>query len=198
MQQPINMTDVSTSKVQVYVRARPSLSKEVYDQRYKKCISFAPHSNRIIVGNSKEFTFDSVYDDNATQETVFNSCVKPLVESCFYGFNATIFAYGQTGSGNTKFNLLNDDSHDDGSGKTYTMGSSVELLQTDDEGIIPRVTRHIFSLISTVHSSKIVSVRVSFMEIYNEGIEIVVVLSSLTMNILSRHQRSPSSRSFSS
>jgi excinuclease UvrABC helicase subunit UvrB len=37
---------------------------------------------------------------------VYSDLVAPLVESCFNGYNATVFAYGQTGSG-----------------KTYTMGS---------------------------------------------------------------------------
>jgi hypothetical protein len=143
----------NTSKVGVYVRCRPLLSKEIVEQRFRKCISYSSDPKRIIVGNAKDFLFDRVFDEETGQEELFNITVKPLVESCFLGFNATVLAYGQTGSG-----------------KTYTMGSSIDLLQTHDEGVIPRAIRHIFHLISTEHVNKVVSVRVSFLEIYNEEV----------------------------
>lgn len=38
------------------------------------------------------------------------------------------------------------------------------------EGIIPRAVKHIFNLIQTDHVNKIINLRVSFLEIYNEEI----------------------------
>jgi kinesin family protein 4/21/27 len=59
---------------------------------------------------------------------VFKHCVKPLVDGCFQGYNATVFAYGQTGSGKT-FTILGNDS----------VG-----CEDDRQGIIPRALRKIF------------------------------------------------------
>lgn len=56
---------------------------------------------------------------------MYDSCVAPLVESCFDGYNATVFAYGQTGSG-----------------KTYSVGMGASSLDVDGQmGIAPRVIR---------------------------------------------------------
>lgn len=55
--------------------------------------------------------------------------MSPLVDSCFQGYNATVFAYGQTGSG-----------------KTYTIGGSNPAnITKEDQGIIPRAIDDIFS-----------------------------------------------------
>ena len=50
----------------------------------------------------KKFLFDSVFDENTTQDQLFSSTKIPgLLSKVIQGFNATIFAYGQTGSGKT-------------------------------------------------------------------------------------------------
>lgn len=50
------------------------------------------------------------------------------------------------------------------------MGSAPTNKADDgsDEGIIPRAVKHIFDLIETEHASKVVNIKVSFLEIYNE------------------------------
>nr|CCC53479.1 putative C-terminal motor kinesin [Trypanosoma vivax Y486] len=70
------------------------------------------------------FTFDRVFDANATQEDVYTE-VKPLVNCAVDGYRVCIFAYGQTGSG-----------------KTYSMQGDV----CDDQrcGITPRALHTIF------------------------------------------------------
>ncbi|ORY37026.1 kinesin-domain-containing protein [Rhizoclosmatium globosum] len=52
--------------------------------------------------------YDSVWNEQSDQDSLFKAEVSPLVNAFVEGFNATLFAYGQTGSG-----------------KTFTMGSSV-------------------------------------------------------------------------
>ncbi len=47
------------------------------------------------------FNFDAAYDQNSTNEDLYRSSVRPLVESAFDGAKVTCFAYGQTGSGKT-------------------------------------------------------------------------------------------------
>uniref|UniRef100_A0A8C5E1D0 Kinesin motor domain-containing protein n=1 Tax=Gouania willdenowi TaxID=441366 RepID=A0A8C5E1D0_GOUWI len=49
----------------------------------------------------RTFTYDHVADMHTTQDSVFSSVAKNIVESCMNGYNGTIFAYGQTGSGKT-------------------------------------------------------------------------------------------------
>ncbi len=57
------------------------------------------------------------------QEEVYRELVRPLVDSCFDGYNVTVLAYGQTGSG-----------------KTFTMGTG-ECGEAPDLGVAPRVVR---------------------------------------------------------
>jgi kinesin family protein 15 len=65
----------------------------------------APFTGRVVEVNScansitllakpdpKVFTFDHVSDTDATQESVFSSVGKTLIESCVAGYNGTIFA----------------------------------------------------------------------------------------------------------
>ena len=47
---------------------------------------------------------------NINFKLYLDTCVEPLVEGCFDGFNATVIAYGQTGAG-----------------KTHTMGTGFEM-----------------------------------------------------------------------
>ena len=83
-----------------------------------------------------------------------------MIESCFDGYNGTIFAYGQTGSG-----------------KTFTITGGAERYV--DRGIIPRTISHIFSEISKRNTSQYKvsramddltgeQVNVSYLEIYND------------------------------
>lgn len=45
------------------------------------------------------YEFDDVFDQNTTQEHIFNTIAKSRVVDVIDGMNCTIFAYGQTGSG---------------------------------------------------------------------------------------------------
>ena len=63
-----------------------------------------------------------MYDDDSTQQNVYNESAFPIVESVLEGYNGTIFAYGQTGCG-----------------KTHTMTGT-----DTDKGIIPKAFEHIF------------------------------------------------------
>ena len=66
-------------------------------KRCKECLIVLPNKNQLILGKDQNFTFDYVFEESATQESVYIDTVKPLVQSCLDGYNATVFAYGQTG-----------------------------------------------------------------------------------------------------
>lgn len=95
------------------------------------------------------FTFDRTFGPTSTQEDVFEE-VSMLVQSALDGYRVCIFAYGQTGSG-----------------KTHTM-----LGNPDNEGIIPRSVRQIFTTAEkdSERGWKYV-MKASMLEIYNEEIK---------------------------
>jgi len=52
------------------------------------------------VGREKVYNFDAIFDQDSTQDQVFEDCER-LIQSAVDGYNVIIFAYGQTGSGKT-------------------------------------------------------------------------------------------------
>ena len=130
--------------VVVAVRVKPE-SRVV-----RKCLSVV-NQHTLTVGE-KVFNYDYVFKEETTQTEIYALCVSRLVDSCFKGYNATIFAYGQTGSGKTH--------------------SIVGLARDpEDEGVIPRALRHVYRILEEAKASEsvsLVSVHVSFIEIYNE------------------------------
>lgn len=106
---------------------------------------------------SRTFRFDRVFGPESTQQKLYDQAVAPIVGEVLEGFNCTIFAYGQTGTG-----------------KTYTMeggprgqGSAGVGALSAEAGVIPRAIKHIFDAIDANEVADS-SVKVSFMEIYNE------------------------------
>lgn len=149
---------MSSSKVRVAVRLKPEA------RTLRRCA--LAEGSEVVVGG-KRFAYDHVYNEDTSQIDIYKECVSDLVEGCFKGYNGTLFAYGQTGSG-----------------KTF---STIGLPHdSDDEGIIPRALRHIFTYLDSSSSTsnnndtpqrdkdsdqnviKLASVHVSFLEIYNE------------------------------
>ncbi|KAL4144402.1 hypothetical protein PRNP1_013535 [Phytophthora ramorum] len=138
------------TNVQVAVRCRPLNSREKASGR-GAVVQCKPHSNEVAVVKRKTYTFDRVFGQYSTQKDVFSSVVRPAVDEALAGYNCTVFAYGQTGTG-----------------KTYTMQGD---LSPDSEtaGIIPRSVRCIFDALEA--SGEEFSVRVSFLQLYNEELK---------------------------
>lgn len=64
-------------------------------------------SQSIQITDRNLFTFDSLIDPTATQDTVFQKVGLRIVSNILDGYNGCIFAYGQTGSGKT-FTMTGD------------------------------------------------------------------------------------------
>ncbi|KXS18482.1 kinesin-domain-containing protein [Gonapodya prolifera JEL478] len=94
------------------------------------------------------YTFDRVFDENATQQEVYENTTKPLIEGVLNGFNATVFAYGATGCG-----------------KTHTITGT-----QNDPGVIFRTMRDLFQCIRDSRNDRITEASVSYLEVYNETI----------------------------
>ncbi|KAL3100083.1 hypothetical protein niasHS_000694 [Heterodera schachtii] len=155
----------SNSSVRVAVRIRPQSVQEMHD-KVPICLSVIPGEPQLTIGRDKSFTYDFVFDQMTPQKTVYDKCVRELVDGAFEGYNATVFAYGQTGSG-----------------KTFTMGTSLEA-DPAKRGIIPNAAQQIFDEIEerreqARRSGKVIpsfEVSAQFIELYNE--ELIDLLSS--------------------
>ncbi|KAJ4755936.1 Kinesin-like protein [Rhynchospora pubera] len=149
-------------KISVGVRFRPSTSSPHSDSSHQWQISDNAislcHLNTPISGYT--FAFDHVFDESLGNAVVYRVLIKSIIDAAIDGFNGTAFAYGQTSSG-----------------KTYTMNGS-EM----DPGIIPLAIKDIFD---TIHktSEREFLIRVSYMEIYNEEINDLLVLESQKLPI---------------
>lgn len=93
-----------------------------------------------------DFRFDLLHVHPQPTEHLYDRKIKPVVKAALGGFNGTVFAYGQTASG-----------------KTHTM-----LGSPSEPGIIPLAIDELFSHIHHQQSRRSYSLRVSFLEIYNE------------------------------
>ncbi|XP_044262844.1 LOW QUALITY PROTEIN: uncharacterized protein LOC123010207 [Tribolium madens] len=148
---------VNNEAVQVVVRCRPMNGQE----KQADCSRVVTvYSNRGVIEvenpkarseneRKKIFTYDAVYDWNASQQCLYDETVRPLVSSVLEGYNGCVFAYGQTGTG-----------------KTYTM----EGVDCEEEwGVIPRAFQQIWTHINRTTGVEFL-VTVRYLEIYMEDI----------------------------
>ncbi|KAI9684987.1 MAG: hypothetical protein M1822_005379 [Bathelium mastoideum] len=144
--------------VRVVARVRPLLKVE----QEKDCIvTTSPASPTIVrIPNPKNeaesfsFQFNSVYDRDSTQQTIFDNEVSPTVKHLFNGFDVTLFAYGVTGTG-----------------KTYTMRGGKSLAE---RGVIPRLLSSIYRRSRKIEKDSAnktkIEVSMSYYEIYNDRV----------------------------
>ncbi|KAM0275137.1 hypothetical protein ACHAQH_007511 [Verticillium albo-atrum] len=122
--------------VRVAVRVRPPLKAtdpgfELIPQRFQRSILQVTSDTNIAIDSpqgKKLFVFDRVFGSDTNQEGVWEyltDCVNAFVQ----GYNVSLLAYGQSGAG-----------------KSYTMGTSGPLEQSDTEvmGVIPRAAMALF------------------------------------------------------
>uniref|UniRef100_A0A7S1AHC0 Kinesin-like protein n=1 Tax=Noctiluca scintillans TaxID=2966 RepID=A0A7S1AHC0_NOCSC len=144
--------------VKVVVRVRPLSSQEASNGQQKIVDMDLARGVALLQKpggsekESKDFTYDAVFDERVSQQAIFDETALEIVESVMDGFNGTIFAYGQTGAG-----------------KSHTM-TGPEKGDPVHQGLIPRSFRHIFQAIETAGTNVQHLVRGSYLEIYNEEI----------------------------
>ncbi|CRK19501.1 hypothetical protein BN1708_012658, partial [Verticillium longisporum] len=122
--------------VRVAVRVRPPLKPtdpgfELIPQRFQRSMVQVTSDTNVAIDSpqgKKLFVFDRVFGSDTSQEGVWEyltDCVNAFVQ----GYNVSLLAYGQSGAG-----------------KSYTMGTSGPLEQSDPEvmGVIPRAATALF------------------------------------------------------
>ena len=113
-----NIHKTKISKIRVVVRKRPANHREFAQNDID--IITTEKKNTIIVKELKnkvdltkyieehKFTFDRTYDENSSNQLIYNEMLKPMIEAAFNRTKITCFAYGQTGSGKTYTMLGNN------------------------------------------------------------------------------------------
>jgi len=145
------------------VRCRP-LNKAEKEARSYSVVD-CPNSREVTVKEkqmssiTKTFQFDKVFGIQSKQLDVYRSVVEPLIGQVMQGYNCTVFAYGQTGTGKT-FTMEGGDGRDE-PGMTWENDPT--------SGIIPRALAQLFDELRVQQEAEF-SVRVSFLELYNEEI----------------------------
>lgn len=139
----------SSNNIKVVARFRPKTDCEVQLEASKPQLYkyLGPTSIQLA---EEIISFDRVFDQESSQEEVFEAVGRPVVEDVLEGYNGTLFAYGQTGSG-----------------KTYTM-MGLDVLDEGKRGIMPRAASAIFQQVNQADSEVEFILRCSMLEIYKE------------------------------
>lgn len=164
------------SNFSVCVRVRPLIEREIRADE-EEVIQISDESKIItilepVISSTVDatayakhsFTFDQVFGPNISQSQVYNQQCRPIIDSVFRGFNATILAYGQTGTG-----------------KSFTISGT-----RTEPGIIPRAVEDIFAKIYEAKNTQFL-LRASFLQLYKEQIQ--DLLDTRTKNLRIREQQ---------
>ncbi|KAH9322163.1 hypothetical protein KI387_016802, partial [Taxus chinensis] len=171
--------------VQVLLRCRPFNEEEVRSNA-PQVVTCTEWQREVTVCQNiaskqidRTFTFDKVFGPSAQQKDLYDQAVVPIVNEVLEGFNCTIFAYGQTGTG-----------------KTYTMEGDCKKTKSgqngelpSDAGVIPRAVKQIFDTLESQNAEY--SVKVTFLELYNEEITDLLAPEELSKVVTDEKQRKP-------
>ncbi|CAF4087257.1 unnamed protein product [Rotaria magnacalcarata] len=165
----------TTNKVKVYVRTRPTnnfASDMISVGRDNRTVSVHRVASANAVDNKINdwaFHLDGVFH-NVSQDEIFDSVAKDVIDRTLDGYNGTIMCYGQTGAG-----------------KTHTMTGFTESYP--NRGVIPRTIQHIFQEINSRQDFSY-SIRIAYLEIYNDQMcDLLRTLDSKTDNQQQQQQQ---------
>lgn len=164
----------------------------------KQTVSSLKSNYNLHENSESAFSFDKIYDESSHTQTIYEDTVQDIVQSVVQdGKHGTVFSYGQTGSGKT-FTMQGVNSY-----------SSINAMSDADDhnnGIVLMAAQDIFesvqkqskiSFVDTIQTKKEFSVRISFMEIYNEEVRDLLKSSSNIQNNNMRASLSSFSSSYS-
>ncbi|XP_008806097.2 kinesin-like protein KIN-5C isoform X2 [Phoenix dactylifera] len=171
--------------VQVLLRCRPFNDDELRNNA-PQVVTCNEYQREVAVTQTiagkqidRVFTFDKVFGPSAKQKVLYDQAVIPIVNEVLEGFNCTIFAYGQTGTG-----------------KTYTMEGECKRAKSGpkgqlpaDAGVIPRAVKQIFDTLESQNAEY--SVKVTFLELYNEEITDLLAPEELSKISVEDKQKKP-------
>ncbi|CEF62924.1 Kinesin-like protein KIF2A [Strongyloides ratti] len=134
--------NISEKRIAVCVRVRPLSEKET--KRNEIEVLSIPHSKLLMVHQPQtkvdttkyiqnyNFDFDCVFDEHASNDSIYKATTQPLIQTFFDQGFVTCFAYGQTGSG-----------------KTFTMSGSKGGTENNTKGIYAQTSKEIFDKLNS-------------------------------------------------
>lgn len=199
----------ATRPMRAVVRVRPALSHEEGDALTARALEDGTTVSFKVPHSSSESSFHALQFDAAlecSQAELFSSCgIKALVHKACEGHTATVFAYGQTGAGKTHSLLgpkecmtqLIDDAVLDEEGRLpgscYSLVDAARRAKVLGQGLLPRAVQFLFKVLRASNSGAPCTIRVSFMELYNERVYDLLCPGSGQLDV---HQRPPPERGF--
>ena len=143
-----------TDNIRVFLRVRPPMGREMKGHTFNN-LKTDPIDKTIVTLNTggenktnRTYNFHRVFDQNTSQEEVYQNYAKEAVQKACEGYHGVLFVYGQTGSG-----------------KTYTIANTTP----GQEGVLPRAVRELWT---HVHNDKNwdYQISVTFVQLYNEAL----------------------------
>ena len=104
-----NLSNNIQDNSKIILRIKPKTEDEyleqnkIYEIKDNNILEYHDTKN-----NSKIFQFDYIFNEDSSQNEIFNISAKEICDSLFEGYNGTIFTYGQIGSGKT-YTMLGPD-----------------------------------------------------------------------------------------
>ena len=150
---PITSGTQSQSSLSNGVSITHSVKDATVDIKLRQRLRDAGNVNNNVTDFS--FSINAVLPPTTSQQEVFDTCVKDIVDGALDGVSGCVLAYGQTGAG-----------------KTYTM-SGPPAGSFSDRGIMPRSISYIFSKVEEARQAaggeeRYSAIRVSYVEIYQD------------------------------
>ena len=113
-------------------------------QGYVKGVHTSGQSIDVSSKSNAKYSYDHVYDHDASQLDIFESVGVPVTDAFLEGYHGCLIAYGQTGAGKT-FTMQGPDDHteiENMSDETSVVNAAEDPEQL---GLIPRVLKRIFA-----------------------------------------------------
>jgi kinesin family protein 5 len=190
---------MSSVGVRVVVRVRPANEREKREikassEDFAYSIQNSSSAQSIsLTGRSLsapfDAAFDNIFDSDSSQEQLFQTVALPTVQDVLNGYNGTILAYGQTGSGKVRhcsfFSLFVFVQISALILQSFTMFGAGDLVNGAQRGLIPRSTNAIFEGLRKSDCEE-VTIKMSFLEIYNEVVRDLLNPNNLKLKIRER------------
>lgn len=143
-----------TDNIRVFLRIRPPMGRELTQPGHTfDNIKTDPVNKTIVNLNTKReslktYNFHKVFDQNVSQEEVYENYAKEAVQKACEGYHGVLFVYGQTGSG-----------------KTFTIANT----SPGQEGVLPRAVKELWTHVRNDKNWDY-QISVTFVQLYNESL----------------------------
>lgn len=110
----LSLEQWENGEIRVFSRKRPIFQHEIENGEFD-VISCFPKTNKIVVHDARmhndmkrqlmnhhEFEFDHIFSEYTSNDHVYQTCTRPLVDIACKGGFSTAMVYGQTGSGKVR------------------------------------------------------------------------------------------------